>query len=191
MSIVDFEQLTDESLVLIIVQEGKSELYQILYDRYYSKVLDKSYSLLKNKQLAHESSQDILSKVYEKLPTFKGLSSFSSWIYSITYNYCIDYLRSNKKMHYPDWNSNNELSQIIDETEENLNELKYDRLMKIMEKLHPEEKTMLIMKYNDNISMKQIAEALRISESAAKMRIKRAKARIVYQYKKIYNDFEN
>jgi RNA polymerase sigma factor (sigma-70 family) len=191
MSVVDFEQLTDESLVLIIVQEGKTELYQVIYNRYYPKLLDKCYALLKNKQLAHESSQDILTKVYEKLQSFKGLSSFSSWIYSITYNYCIDYLRSNKKLHYPDWNNSHELSEIIDEADENLNELKYDRLMKIMEKIHPEEKAMLIMKYNDNISMKQIAEALRISESAAKMRIKRAKARIAYQYKKMYNDIDN
>jgi len=191
MSVVDFEQLTDESLVLIIVQEGKTELYQVIYNRYYPKLLDKCYALLKNKQLAHESSQDILTKVYEKLQSFKGLSSFSSWIYSITYNYCIDYLRSNKKLHYPDWNNSHELSEIIDEADENLNELRYDRLMKIMEKIHPEEKAMLIMKYSDNISMKQIAEALRISESAAKMRIKRAKARIAYQYKKMYYDIDN
>ena len=39
------------------------------------------------------------------------------------------------------------------------------------------------MKYNDNISIKNIAEALRVSESAAKMRIKRAKARLVFLYK--------
>jgi RNA polymerase sigma factor (sigma-70 family) len=191
MNVVDFEQLTDESLVLIIVQEGKTELYQVIYNRYYPKLLDKCYALLKNKQLAHESSQDILSKVYEKLQSFKGLSSFSSWIYSITYNYCIDYLRCNKKLHYPDWNNSNELSEIVDETDENLNEIKFNRLMKIMEKIHPEEKAMLIMKYSDNISMKQIAEALRISESAAKMRIKRAKARIAFQYKKMYNDIDN
>jgi RNA polymerase sigma factor (sigma-70 family) len=191
MSAVDFEQLTDESLILTIVLEGKSELYQIIYDRYYPKLLDKCYTILKNRQLAHESAQDILSKVYEKLQSFKGLSSFSSWIYSITYNYCIDYLRSHKKLHYPNWNNSNELSEIIDETDENLNELKYDRLLKIMELIHPEEKAMLMMKYSDNISMKQIAEALRITESAAKMRIKRAKARIVYQYKKMYPDFDN
>jgi RNA polymerase sigma factor (sigma-70 family) len=191
MSAVDFEQLTDESLILIIVQEGKSELYQIIYDRYYLKLLDKCYTILKNRQLAHESALDILSKVYEKLESFKGLSSFSSWIYSITYNYCIDYLRSHKKLHYPNWNNSNELSEIIDETDENLNELKYDRLLKIMEHIHPEEKAMLMMKYSDNISMKQIAEALRITESAAKMRIKRAKARIVYQYKKMYPDSDN
>jgi RNA polymerase sigma factor (sigma-70 family) len=191
MSVVDFKDISDEALVSIIIQENRTELFQILYDRYYPKILDKCYTLLRNKELARESTQDILSKVYEKLNSFKGLSSFSSWIYSITYNYCIDYLRSFKKLHYPDWNINHELSEIIDETEENLTELKFNRLMKVMEKIHPEEKAMLIMKYSDKISMKQIAEALRITESAAKMRIKRAKARLIFQYKKMFPDFDN
>jgi RNA polymerase sigma factor (sigma-70 family) len=191
MSVVDFKDISDEALVSIIIQENRTELFQILYDRYYLKILDKCYTLLRNKELARESTQDILSKVYEKLNSFKGLSSFSSWIYSITYNYCIDYLRSFKKLHYPDWNINHELSEIIDETEENLTELKFNRLMKVMEKIHPEEKAMLIMKYSDKISMKQIAEALRITESAAKMRIKRAKARLIFQYKKMFPDFDN
>jgi DNA-directed RNA polymerase specialized sigma24 family protein len=63
--------------------------------------------------------------------------------------------------------------------------------MKVMEKIHPEEKAMLIMKYSDKIYMKQIAEALRITESAVKMRIKRAKARLIFQYKKMFPDFDN
>jgi RNA polymerase sigma factor (sigma-70 family) len=190
MNVVDFRCLPDEELISLISLDGNSDLFQILYKRYYSKVVDKCYTLLKNKQFAKESAQDILSKVYEKLDSFKGLSSFSSWLYSITYNYCIDYLRSYKKLHYPDWNIRNELTEIIDETEEDINSLIYDRLMQTMEILHPEEKAMLIMKYNDDLSMKQIAEAMRITESAAKMRIKRAKARLLFNYRKMYSDFD-
>jgi RNA polymerase sigma-70 factor (ECF subfamily) len=190
MNVFDFRRLSDEELISLLSYEGNSDLFQILYKRYYPKVVDKCYTLLKNKQFAKESAQDILSKVYEKLNSFKGLSSFSSWLYSITYNYCIDYLRSYKKLHYPDWNIRNELPEIIDETEEDLNSLRYDRLMQTMDILHPEEKAMLIMKYNDNLSMKQIAEAMRITESAAKMRIKRAKARLVFNYRKKYSDFD-
>lgn len=65
----------------------KTELFDIIYHRYFSKVLDKAYSLLKSKRMAKESAQEILSKTYEKLDSFKGLSSFSSWLYSITVNY--------------------------------------------------------------------------------------------------------
>lgn len=188
MQIVDYQSLSDEEVISIIRSEKKTYLFELLYNRYFQKVVDKSYSLLKNKQHASESAQEIFSKVYEKLDGFKGLSSFSSWLYTITYNYCIDYLRSHKKMHYPEWNIQNEIPEIIDENDEELSELQYDRLMQVMELIHPEEKAMLIMKYNDNLSMKQIAVAMRVTESAAKMRIKRAKARIVFQYKKKFTD---
>jgi RNA polymerase sigma factor (sigma-70 family) len=187
MQIIDYNSLSDEELIAIIKEENRTNLFVLLYNRYFPKVFDKAYSLLKSKSLAKESAQEIMTKVFEKLDSFKGLSSFSSWIYSITYNYCIDYLRSNKKLHYPEWNTKNELTEIIDETEEDFLIIKYDRLIHVMELIHPEEKAMLLMKYNDNLSIKQIASAMRITESAAKMRIKRAKARLVFQYKKLYS----
>jgi RNA polymerase sigma factor (sigma-70 family) len=189
MQIIDYNSLSDEELIAIIRNDNRSDLFVLLYNRYFPKVFDKAYSLLKNKSQAKESVQEIMTKVFEKLDSFKGLSSFSSWIYSITYNYCIDYLRSYKKLHYPDWNIKNELPEIIDETEEDFHQIKYDRLIEVMELIHPEEKAMLMMKYNDNLSIKQIAVAMRITESAAKMRIKRAKARLVFQYKKLYSEY--
>jgi RNA polymerase sigma-70 factor (ECF subfamily) len=52
-----------------------------------------------------------------------------------------------------------------------------------MEMIHPEEKALLLMKYQDNLSGKQIAQTLRISEDAVKMRLKRARTRVIYLYK--------
>ena len=185
----EFNELSDEEVIARITEKGESFLFEILYNRYYSKVLDKSYSLVKNGELAADLTRDILSKVYEKLSGFKGNSSFSSWLYSITYNHCIDYLREKKKLHYPDWNMQNELPEIIDEVEEDNTAINYDRLLKLLDLIHTEEKAMLVMKYQDNYSLKEIGEALRISESAAKMRIKRAKARLLYLYKTLYGDY--
>ncbi|NJK85642.1 MAG: RNA polymerase sigma factor [Bacteroidales bacterium] len=160
-----------------MIRDRRPELYSILYQRYHSKVYDKCYSLLKDKKLANEFAKDIFSKVFEKLEGYKGMSSFSSWLYAITYNHCIEYLRVKKKIHYPEWNKKNELPEIIDEQEEDFTEIRYERLLKILDLIHPEEKALLLMKYKDNLSIKLIESALQVSESAAKMRIKRAKAR--------------
>jgi RNA polymerase sigma factor (sigma-70 family) len=189
MKAEEFNELSDEEIVSKITQNGESNLFEILYNRYYTKVLDKSYSLVKNGELASDLTRDILSKVYEKLPGFKGNSSFSSWLYSITYNHCIDYLREKKKLHYPDWNMQNELPEIIDEVEEDNTSINYDRLLKLLDLIHTEEKALLVMKYQDDYSLKEIGEALRISESAAKMRIKRAKTRLLYLYKTLYGNY--
>ena len=56
--------------------------------------------------------------------------------------------------------------------------------MKILEMIHPEEKALLLMKYQDNLPGKQIAETLRISEDAVKMRLKRARTRVIYLFQK-------
>ncbi len=177
------QHLSDEEIVRLIRNKKETELFSVLYKRYRGKILAKCYSLTHSRDLSEELTGDILSKVYEKLDGFKGNSSFSSWLYSVTYNHCIDYLREKKKMHYPEWNSSNELPEIIDESFDQDKEISYDRLMELLDKLHTEEKVLILMRYFDEIPLRQIAEALRVTESAAKMRIKRAKARLLFLYK--------
>jgi len=177
---------SDDEIIRKILDDSLTEYFKVLYKKYYPKVLDKCYSMVKNKSLAEELAEDILSNTYEKLPSFKRMSSFSSWLYSITYNYCIDYLRKKNKLHYPKWSRENEITGMIDETDENIENISYDKLMVILDQIHTEEKALLLMKYQDNLSIKQISGALRISDDAAKMRLKRARTRVIYLYKRKY-----
>jgi len=177
-----YKQKSDEEIVSLLINSGNQELFELLYLRYFKKVRDKCFSFLKDTKLSEEFANDILTKAYEKIKGFKGNSSFSSWLYSITYNYCIDYLRVKKKLHYPDWNSNNEIPEIIDESETDFEEASYENLLEIFELIHPEEKVLLLMKYQDNLPIKSIAKTLRISEDAVKMRLKRARSRVIYMY---------
>lgn len=176
--------LKDDELISLIKNnaDDSSKYFELLYKRYFPKVLDKCYSFVKNKSIAEELTEDIFVKTFEKLSSFKQKSSFSSWLYSITYNHCIDYLREKKKLHYPNWSRDNEIPEIIDETEEPIEDITYDKLLVVLELIHPEEKALLLMKYKDDLSMKQIGTALRISEDAAKMRLKRARTRVIYLY---------
>lgn len=178
--------LSDAELIGKIKGSDTSGYFKILYERYFNKVLGKCHSFVKDRNVAEELTEDIFSKVFEKLSSFKQLSSFSSWLYAITYNHCIEYLREKQKLHYPEWNRNNEIPEIIDEPEEIIEIIEYDKVMQILELIHPEEKALLLMKYKDELTMKQIGVSLRISEDAAKMRLKRARARGVYLYNKNY-----
>ena len=157
---LEFSDLSDEKIIEKIILENNNELYEIIYNRYFNRVRDKCYSFLKNKLLAEEFATDILSKVFEKLHGFKGKSSFSSWLYSISYNSIIDFLRKKKQLHYPNWNQENELPEIIDENDADLSEINYENLLKILELIHPEEKALLLMKYQDLLSIKDIAGSL-------------------------------
>jgi RNA polymerase sigma factor (sigma-70 family) len=182
-------QLTDEEIIRELKETGSKKLLGTLWIRYSGKVRDKCFSLVRDKELAEEFTVEIFSKVIEKIDGFRGISTFSTWLYAVTYNHCIEYLRKKKRLHYPEWNRNNLLPDVVDEIEdEDITSIRYERLLKILDMIHPEEKTLLLMKYKDNAPLKLIESTLQISESAAKMRIKRAKARVSFLYKKLYRD---
>lgn len=180
--------LGDAELILRMREDvaSSSKCFEVIYNRYYRKVLDRCYSLSRNRALAEELAEDVFSKVFEKLPSFRLRSSFSSWLYAVTYNHCIDHLREQKKLHYPKWDSENQLPEIIDETGEDLGNINYDNLMKVLDMIHTEEKALLLMKYKDELTIKEISRALRISEDATKMRLKRARARVLFIYMEKY-----
>jgi RNA polymerase sigma-70 factor (ECF subfamily) len=76
-----------------------------------------------------------------------------------------------------------DIPDIVEDIEE---EIDYDRLIEIMQELHPEERALIQMKYMEDQSLKSISEVLRITESATKMRLKRAKTRLLFLYSKKY-----
>ncbi|HSW67631.1 MAG TPA: RNA polymerase sigma factor [Bacteroidales bacterium] len=180
--------MPDEEIVRLILKTGNNQLFSSLYNRYYSKVYKKCHGLVKDKTIASEFANDIMTKAFEKLPGFKQDAMFGTWLYSITYNHCIDYLREKKKLHYPNWNKENVIAEFYEQPQEDFTDLHFARLAKILAMLHIEEKAMLLMKYQDDLSIKEIAAAMRLSEGAVKMRIKRSKARILYLYKKLYGN---
>lgn len=175
--------LTDAEIIEKIRQSGSGEDFGILYKRYYSKVLDKCHSMVRNLTQATELAEEVFIKAFEKLPSFRHQSTFSSWLYTITYNHCVDHLREKMKLHYPKWNSENKLPDLAEEPEESEEEIDYGKMMEILELIHPEEKALIMMKYQDNLSVKQIGQALRISDAAVKMRLKRARTRIITLYR--------
>jgi RNA polymerase sigma factor (sigma-70 family) len=71
-------------------------LFTILYDRYSSIVYNKCYGFSKNKEEAQDLTHDVFIRLFVKLRTFKGKSKFSTWLYSFTYNFCVNYVQRDK-----------------------------------------------------------------------------------------------
>lgn len=74
------------------------------------------------------------------------------------------------------------------ETAEDLGYIAVERLGHLLEKVKIEEKMILLMKYRDDMTIKDIQELLNITESAVKMRLKRAKEKIQTLYQVQYNE---
>jgi RNA polymerase sigma-70 factor (ECF subfamily) len=74
------------------------------------------------------------------------------------------------------------------DTADDLDHIALDRLTELLEQLKPEDKLILLMKYRDDMSIKDIQIAFDISESAVKMRIKRAKEKLKSLYCEMYEE---
>jgi RNA polymerase sigma-70 factor, ECF subfamily len=172
---------TDEQLVDLIVLEGRSEFFSFLYKKYQLIVYKKCLAITKNIDVSEELTQDILCKVFDKLKEFKKQSTFSTWLFSIVYHECINYLRSLKKISHQLYDIE-EVDEDIELIE--LEDLKVSRLDEVLNLLPAIDKAILLMKYQEGFKLKQIQSILNLTESTTKMRIKRAKIKVL----KLYND---
>ena len=179
-------KLTDEELVFKIVETNNSQLFAILYDRFSKVVYNKCYGFSKNKEEAEDLTHDVFIRLFIKLKTFKGNAKFSTWLYSFTYNFCVNYVQRNthkkkeKLTVVTDIIKDDDAYEEIDDTE--LFALKSKKLAKALAIMEPNDKMILLMKYQDDMSIKEIKEVLNIGESAVKMRVKRAKQKVVNIY---------
>lgn len=182
--------LSDEELIEEIVRSQNSRLVEVLYERYADKVYRRCISFVKESSIAEDLTHDIFIKVYLNLGGFKQKSKFSTWLYSITYNFCVDYVRKKQKDGVVNLDDNEgELSGGEDiDSADDLDHIALDRLSDLLEQLKPEDKLILLMKYRDDMSIKDIQVAFNISESAVKMRIKRAKEKLKSLYCELYEE---
>ena len=176
--------LTDEQLVEKISRTNDSFLFGMLYDRYENAVFNKCFSFVHSVDEAKDLTQDVFLHVFIKLKTFKGTAKFSTWLYPVTYNFCVNYLNRDKERKMSAYSDSVEddyqLAIEVDDT--SLFQMKADKLEEALKIIAPEDKMILQLKYQDEVSIKELQEVLAVSESAVKMRLARAKSRIATIY---------
>jgi RNA polymerase sigma factor (sigma-70 family) len=179
-SFMQVKKFTDEQLVKLFIETQKNIYFEQLYDRYSDKVFRKCVSFVKDEAQAEDFTHDIFMKLVLNLGSYKETAKFSTWLFSITYNYCIDQIRIAKKHQEVALDDNFDAAD--DDDDAAMAEMDAQRLHKAMALILPEEKSILMMKYQDDLSIKEISTSLDVSESAVKMRLLRAKEKL----RKIY-----
>jgi RNA polymerase sigma-70 factor (ECF subfamily) len=147
--------------------------------------------LLKDQGKAEDATQEIFVKVMMNLANFNEKAQFSTWVYSITYNFCIDIIRKEKKSKNLFVDDIERAPDVADEIpDEFLLSMEIKRLRIILDKIPADDHAILLMKYQDDMSIKEIADALNKTESAVKMKIKRAKEKSQYIYHELFKEEE-
>ena len=183
------QKVTDEEAVELYLKSQNMAYFSLLYERYSNKVYAKCISILKNEASAEDAMQEVFLKVMLNLSKFKGNSKFSTWLYSITYNYCIDQTRRNKKSLEKEVEDINKIGEHIEDEvdDQELLQVEVNRLKIILDEMEPSDKATLLMKYQDDMSIKEMCDVFDKSESAIKMQIKRAKEKFLRIHQQRYS----
>lgn len=177
------KELSDEELVRLYIDKQRNEYFERLYERYCDKVYRKCLSFTKDPVRAEDYTHDVFLKVVIKLGTFREQAKFSTWLYSITYNHCTDQLRvtnQRREVYVDDGWERMDVGE--DDGLAELAELEAQQVQRAMQLLAPDEQTMLMMKYQDDVSIREIADINGLTESAVKMRLKRSRDKLRKHY---------
>lgn len=78
-------------------QQGDVHAFDILVERYHSRIYSLTYNMCSNREDAEDLTQEVFVKAFEALPRFKGKSSFYTWIYRIAVNKTINYRKKRNR----------------------------------------------------------------------------------------------
>jgi RNA polymerase sigma-70 factor (ECF subfamily) len=93
---------TDDLTLVERVRTGDQRAFRLLVERYQRKVYGVALGMLRDKEEARDVAQEAFVKVFKYLEHFKGDASFYTWLYRITVNICIDFIRrKNSRGHDP------------------------------------------------------------------------------------------
>lgn len=158
--------------------------FEKLYHEYKTLVYTMALNYLQNSEDAEEVTQDIFVKVYHSLKDFNQKSSYKTWIYRITINQCLDFIKrknSRKRFFIFGAKSHNEQEYLNITTfehpgilMENQEEAKI--LFETINTLTDKQKTAFLLSKLDGLSNPEIAEIMQLSISSVESLIFRAKA---------------
>ena len=173
--------MKDEDIIRLILK-GDSQLYSILIDRYSSKVMSTAYSYTHNQEEARDLVQEILIKAYHSLRSFKLDAKFSTWLYRIAVNSCIDWTRKKKTkasmlaLSIEECNILESLTDADDNPEEALlRQENKDAVRNAVDSLPEIYKTVLILYYFEELQVQEISNILDCPKKTIETRLFRAR----------------
>lgn len=174
------EHLMDSELVRR-AQAGEGLAFNILVDRYQGKITQLVYRYVRDTDTTMDLVQDIFFKVFRNLVKFKGESKFSSWLYRVATNDCLDHLRRAKVRKVQSLDSYQEAGfDVADNAKDadvsSVYEDKHERkrILEAMGSLPDNQRSVVVMKIYEEMTFDQISEILGEPVSTIKSRLYKA-----------------
>jgi RNA polymerase sigma-70 factor (ECF subfamily) len=154
-------------------QSGNIAAFEALFRQYERLVLKSAYLITGSREEAEDVLQEVFVSVWKSRSTFNPEKGrITTWLHRITVNKCLE--RQRKKQLSMVSLENPDLREIRDNQEEAVNKLEYETLIETMKALDSKHRVVLVMRYFNELSYEEIAQAMSIPLGTVKSRIYQA-----------------
>ena len=170
-------------------QANDKEAYEELIKRHQQRVFAVAAGILRRHEDIEDIAQQVFVKAYFSLKRFDGRAAFSTWLHRITLNECWDLLRKKKvrPLLYESDLSEEQAQRVADSESDGAGPdirqrlENQQRVEQLLEGLEERDKLMLVLKEVEGFSIEEIAEVLDLNANTVKVRLFRARGRVVRQ----------
>ena len=174
-----------EAQLIQRILQGDQESFSLLVRKYQKGVHALVWRKIGDFHIAQEITQDAFLTAYKKLRTLKNHNQFAGWLYVIAANLCRDYLRRKRlPMESLDADNTNEVDKVsysryvAEKQETEADETRREIVKELLKKLPESERTVIMMHYLGEMTIKAISEFLGVSQNTVKSRLSRARNRL-------------
>lgn len=166
------------------VLKGDHNAFGEIVEIYKDKVFQICFRMLGNRQEAEDLAQEAFVRAYVNIQSFNITMKFSTWLYRIATNLCIDRLRKKKPDYYLDaevagtegLNMYSQIASDMAKPEEEVESLELQETIQVeIMKLPEKYRSVIVLKYIEELSLKEISEILDLPVGTVKTRIHRGR----------------
>ena len=166
----DLHELTDDALLALIAQD-REDAFRLLVERHIDRGYAVAYRVLHNGPDAEDVVQDAFLQVWTRRGSWQaGKAKFSTWLFRVVTNRCIDLLRKTKP------GSEDELPDLEDDSSSQSENLERQEATEILEaamaRLPDQQRIAIVLSYNENMSNSEVAEIMETTVSAVEITFK-------------------
>lgn len=187
----------DENKLVNKAVKGDNSAFEALMEKHMGIIYNIALRMAANQDDAEDMTQEIMIKIFRSLGSFKGNSKFSTWIYRVAVNTCLDELKKKKNKKYlsldaeisgDDGENQIEIKDDSPSPEKlaEQNELR-DMVAAAVKLLSDEHRAVIVLRDIRGMSYSEIAGILGCSDGTVKSRISRARAQLKMILEKEYN----
>lgn len=178
-----YQGFEDEQIWLEEARDGNKEAFGRLIEAYQTPVFNLAYRMLSNADEAEQAAQEAFIRAWTRLDSYNPDHKFSTWLLSITSNYCIDLIRKRRKQllsidgplpPHPALTSERSKGPEAQAVQSEENDVVQD----LLDTLPEEYRETVVLRYWYDMSYDEIADVMKTSVSAIKSRLFRARRQL-------------